>query len=212
VTTVLVTRAARQADELVWRLEAVGYDVVACPVIEVEALGDDPVDVSGYDWVVLTSVNGALELRRRMRGTPSRVAAIGRATADAFGSVDLVPETATQEGLLAELPRPAGRVLFAGAEAARTLVVEELGADFAPLYRTRRLQPPSLPSTDVAIVASPSAAEALADAGATVPVVSIGPETTRAARGAGLLVLAEAATHDLPGMVEAIRSAIPPAS
>ena len=63
---------------------------------------------------IVTSVNGARELRRRMTGTPAHVAAIGRATAEAFGGADLVPAVSTQEGLLAELPRPAGRVLFAG--------------------------------------------------------------------------------------------------
>ena len=49
----------------------------------------------------------------------------------------------TQEGLLAEFPRPAGRVLFAGAEGARRLLVNELEADFVALYRTRELTPES---------------------------------------------------------------------
>ena len=67
-----------------------------------------------------------------------RVAAIGPATADVLGGADLVPSVATQEGLLAELPRPAGRVLFAAAEGARTLLPDELGADVvAPLPHAR---------------------------------------------------------------------------
>ena len=117
---VIVTRPAGQEAELVRGLVALRHEVVHCPLLEVEPLGDEPVDVSGYDWVIVTSVNGARELRRRMTGTPKRVAAIGQATADAFGGADLVPAVSTQEGLLAELPRPAGRVLFAGAEGART--------------------------------------------------------------------------------------------
>jgi uroporphyrinogen-III synthase len=36
--------------------------------------------------------------------------------------------------------------------------------------------------------------------------VSIGPETTRAARAAGIDVVAEAETHDLDGLVEAVRA------
>ena len=68
----------------------------------------------------------------------------------------------TQEGLLAELPRPAGRVLFAGAEGARRLLVDELGADFVALYRTTPLVPDEAPEGDLAVVASPSAARALA--------------------------------------------------
>jgi uroporphyrinogen-III synthase len=211
MTRVLVTRAQEQASELVHRLEALGYVVISYPLIEIEALGDDPVDVEPYDWIVLTSVNGARELRRRMRGQPKRVAAIGRATADAFGHADLVPVVATQEGLLAELPQSPGRVLFAGAENARRLIVDTLGAEFLALYRTRELTPLEVPAGDVALVASPSAARALARAGGALPVVSIGPETTRAAETAGLEVVAEAETHDAAGLVAALEGAVPPA-
>jgi uroporphyrinogen-III synthase len=38
-----------------------------------------------------------------------------------------------------------------------------------------------------------------------VPAVSIGPQTTAAARAAGVRILAEAETHDVDGLVEAIR-------
>jgi uroporphyrinogen-III synthase len=138
------------------------------------------------------------------------VAAIGHATAEAFGGADLVPAVATQEGLLAELPESPGHVLFAGAENARRLVADTLGADFLALYRTRELRPETIPSADVALVASPSAARALADAGAAVPVVSIGPETTRAAHTAGLHVVGQAATHDLEGLLTALRDVVPP--
>jgi uroporphyrinogen-III synthase len=208
VTRIVVTRAKEQAGELVRLLEDGGYEVAVCPLIDVTPLGDDPIDVSSYDWVVITSANGASELRRRMRGRPRRVAAIGRATAAAFGEVDLIPETATQEGLLAELPRPAGRVLFAGAEGARQLIVRALDADFLPLYRTREVRPPALPAGDLAVLASPSAARALAVLELRLPVVSIGPETTRAAEAVGLTVLAEAASHDTPGLVAAVQSVV----
>jgi uroporphyrinogen-III synthase len=134
------------------------------------------------------------------------VAAIGPATAEAWGDVALVAEVSTQEGLLAELPRPAGRVLFAGAEGARRLLVEELGADFAVLYRTKPLRP-ELPAGDLAVVASPSAARALAALSLSIPVVSIGPETSRAAQAAGLDVVAEATTSTVDGLVSAIAEA-----
>ena len=209
MTRIVVTRAREQAGEVVRLLEEVGYEVAVCPLIDVTPLGDEPIDVSGYDWVVITSANGASELRRRMRGRPRRVAAIGRATAAAFGEVDLIPETATQEGLLAELPRPAGRVLFAGAEGARQLIVQALDADFLPLYRTREVRPRALPTGDLAIVASPSAARGLAALELPLPVVSIGPETTRAAEAAGLTVLAEAASHDAAGLVDAAQRVVP---
>jgi uroporphyrinogen-III synthase len=135
------------------------------------------------------------------------VAAIGRATAEAWGDVDLVAEVSTQEGLLAELPRPAGRVLFAGAEGARRLLVEELGADFVALYRTHAAPLAEAPRGDLAVVASPSAARALAAVAPTMPVVSIGPQTSAAAQEAGLAVLAEAAAPSVEALVTAVAGA-----
>ena len=204
---VVVTRPRGQEEELVRGLVALRHDVVHCPLLEIEPLGDEPIDVSGYDWVVVTSVNGARELRRRLTGEPKRVAAIGQATADAFGGADLVPAVSTQEGLLAELPRPAGRVLFAGAEGARRLLVDELRAEFVPLYRTRELVPTAPPEGDLVVLASASAARAFGRLGADIPAVTIGPLTTEAARAAGVEVLREAETHDVAGLLAAIGSA-----
>ena len=189
------------------RLEQLGHEPIVCPLIEIEPLGSEPIEVSGYDWVIVTSVNGARELRRRLRGTPARVAAIGAATAEAFGGADLVPAVSTQEGLLAELPRPAGHVLFAGSEGARRLLADELDADVVTLYRTRELVPDELPEAELVVLASASAARAFGRAGSAIPAVSIGPETTAAARSAGVAVAAEATSHDLDGLLAAIVSA-----
>ena len=202
---VIVTRPAGQEEELVRGLAALRHEVVHCPLLEVEPLGDSPLDVSGYGWVIVTSVNGARELRRRMIGTPTRVAAIGRATADAFGGADLVPAVSTQEGLLAELPQPAGRVLFAGAEGARRLLVDELDADFVPLYRVRELTPAERPEGDLVVLTSSSAARAFARLGLEIPAISIGPQTSAAARELGIDVLREAETHDVAGLLAAVR-------
>ena len=187
-------------------LEALGHEVVICPLVAIESLGDEPLDVSGFDWVIVTSVNGARELRRRMTGTPRRVAAIGRATAEAFGGADLVPAVSTQEGLLTELPRPAGRVLFAGSEGARTLLADELDATFVPLYRTRALRPAKQPAGDLVVLASASAARAFGALELALPAVSIGPQTTAAAREVGVEVVAEAETHDVAGLLAAVTS------
>ena len=186
-------------------LGRMGFRVVVAPVIETEPIETGPIDLSGYDWLVLTSITGARELRPRARGNPRSVAAIGRATAEAWGAkVDLVPEVSTQEGLLAELPRPVGRVLFAGAEDARRLLVDELGADFVALYRTRPVRRSEPVHGDLVVLASPSAARAFGDLGLPIPAVSIGPETTSAAEEAGVKVLHEAETHDLDGLVGAV--------
>jgi uroporphyrinogen III methyltransferase/synthase len=208
---IVVTRPEARARELVRRLEALGHEVVLCPLIDTEPLGDEPVELGPYDWVVVTSRTGAELLARRARGRWPAIAAIGPGTAAALRERGhepaLVPEVSTQEGLLAELPRPAGRVLFAGAEAARGLLVERLGADFQPLYRTLELEPPERPAGDLAVLASASAARAFARLGTAIPAVSIGPETTRAAEAEGVRVAAEAETHDLDGLVTAVERA-----
>jgi uroporphyrinogen III methyltransferase / synthase len=204
---VIVTRPRAQARPLVEALEAIGADVVECPLIEIERTSDDPVDAAGYDWLVVTSSNGADEIARRGRNLP-RVAAVGPGTAEALREHGIepafVPVESSQDGLLREFPRPAGRVLFAAAEGSRRRPIDELGADFVPLYRTRLLAP-APPDGDLVVVASGSAARAYAAVGGAAPAVSIGPETTRVARSAGLTVIGEAVTHDLGGLVAAVR-------
>ena len=154
----------------------------------------------------MTSPNGAEEIVRRGRNLP-RIAAVGPGTAEtlrAHGIVpDFVPRVSSQEGLLAEFPRPAGRVLFAAAENSRRGPIDALGADFVPLYSTRLLSPEPPPG-DVVVLASGSAARAYAWTGGSAPAVTIGPETSRIARSVGLTVAAEAETHDLDGLVGAV--------
>ena len=184
---IALTRPEGRNEELAERLRALGHEVLVRPLIATEPLGDGPVDLEGYDWVVVTSPNGAAELARRARGRAGRTAAIGAATA-------------------AELPSPAGRVLVAAAEGARRLLVDELGADFVALYRTVELAQTAFPDADLVVLASASAARAYAATGARAPAVSIGPQTTAAAREAGVTVTREARTHDLEGLVEACSS------
>ena len=204
----IVTRPRAQARPLVERLEQAAIEVVECPLIEIEHTSDAPVDAAGYDWLVVTSPNGADEVARRGVNLP-RVAAVGPGTAEALRGHGIepafVPRESTQEGLVREFPDRGARVLFASAEGARRTAIDALGADFVPLYRTRLLTPDA-PDGDVVVLASGSAARAYAGVGGRAPAVTIGPETTRVARSVGLDVVAEAATHDLDGLVAAVVS------
>jgi uroporphyrinogen-III synthase len=203
---VVVTRPRDQAGPLVARLEALGHEVVACPLIEIVRTTDEPVDAAGYDWIVITSPNGADEIARRGRNLP-KVAAVGPGTAERLREHGLepafVPRVSTQEGLVAEFPRPSGRMLFAAAENSRRGPIDALGADFVSLYATRLLMPDP-PEGDVVVLASGSAARAYAAIGGDVPAVSIGPQTTLVAQSVGLAVVAEARSHDLDGLVAAV--------
>ena len=208
---VIVTRPRAQAGALVERLEALGHEVVECPLIEIVPTGDDPIDTTGYDWVVLTSPNGAEHFARRRRGPLPRIAAVGPGTAEALRARGiepaLVPRVSTQEGLLDVFPRPPGRVLVAAARGARRTLIDGLGADFVALYDTALVRPERVPEGDLVVLASGSAARSFGALGADVPAATIGPQTTRVAAKLGLRVAAEAPTHDLDGLVEAVRLA-----
>jgi uroporphyrinogen III methyltransferase/synthase len=209
---IVITRPAEQAGPLAERLREAGHEVALCPLVRIEPVGGE-IDTTGYDWVVVTSSNGASELACRRQGPLRRVAAVGPGTAAALRKhgiePDLVPGVSSQEGLLDELPRPAGRVLLAAAEGARPLLVDELGADFVVLYRTVELEPEVVPQGDLVILASASAARAFGRLGLDVPALSIGPQTTTAARELGVKVITEAQTHDLDGLVEAVARLAP---
>jgi uroporphyrinogen III methyltransferase / synthase len=185
--------------------------VVERPLIRIEPIDGPPIRTDGYDWVILTSRIAVDRLFRRLDGPLRRVAVIGPGTADALRKHGvepaLVASESTQDGLLAELPRPAGRVLFAGAAGARDLLVRELEADFVPLYRTVEETPDTLPETDLVVLASASAARALAAVRTDLPCVSIGPATTAEAERSGLRIVSAARRHDLDGLVAAVKLA-----
>ena len=205
---VIVTRPRDQAGPLVARLEELGLEVVECPLIEIEPF-EDAVHVEGYEWVIVTSPNGARELARRANGSLPKVAAVGPGTAETLRELGIepafVPRVSSQDGLLEEFPRSEGRILFAAAEGSRRRAIEALQADFVPLYRTRLVAPEQPPEGDVVVLASGSAARSFAALDADVPAVTIGPQTTKVAQGLGLRVAAEAETHDLDGLVGAVR-------
>jgi uroporphyrinogen-III synthase len=149
--TVLVPRAREQASGLSGMLRARGAEALEVPTIEIRPVAstaelDRAVEAlasGGFDWVVLTSVNGVAALRARAEAVGpgaavlgraagpsgrSRVAAVGPATERAlrdWGVVpDLVPEVATTAALGRAFPAGAGAVLLARADLANP----ELGA------------------------------------------------------------------------------------
>lgn len=203
---VIVTRPEAQAAGLAAALRERGFDPVLCPLIETVPIGDGPIEVDGYDWIVVTSANGATQLAQRHLGQLPRVAAVGAATAQELATygvpVEFVPGDASQHGLVAEFPQPAGRVLFVGAEGTGELLEAELGADVRAVYRTRELVPDPPPSGELVLLASGSAARVWAKLGLDLPAISIGPQTTAAAGAAGVKVVSEARTPDVQGLVD----------
>jgi uroporphyrinogen-III synthase len=143
---VLVGRARHQASALSSALRELGAEVIEIPFIEIKppksfsALDAALKNLSVYDWLILTSVNGVSAVQERIghlgveRSHPRglKVAAIGPATRKAAEQngfrVDLVPGRYVAESVVESLrSQVAGkRVLLARAKVARDVIPREL--------------------------------------------------------------------------------------
>lgn len=162
--TIVVTRAAAQAQRFTQLLEAAGARVIEAPAIVITPPASwEPLDsaltaLSTFAWVVFTSVNGVSMVDRRLSAlgltwsalAGRRVAAIGPATADALREhgvrVDVVPAEYRAEGLVERLRgllARGDRVLLPRAAHTRDVLVtslRNLGVDVVEVaaYVTRR--------------------------------------------------------------------------
>jgi uroporphyrinogen-III synthase len=143
---VLVGRARHQASALSSGLRDLGAEVLEIPFIEIrkprsyKALDEALKNLTEYDWLILTSVNGVDALWERLRkhhlgGKPLRhlkIAAIGPATRQAIEQhgvkVNVVPKEYVAESVVASLRRKVKgkRVLLARAKVARDVIPREL--------------------------------------------------------------------------------------
>jgi uroporphyrinogen-III synthase len=231
--TVVVTRAAEQAGGLATPLVRLGARVVELPTIRIGEPADGGAGLdaalaspSRYDWVVVTSVNGARAVSRRVpdarRLAGVRLAAIGPATAQALAEAhlppDLVPPRFVAESLLEVFPSGSGRVLLARAAVARDVLPDGLRergwtVDVVEAYRTAPARPADdalerLAGADVACFTAPSTFEQfleLAGRSRLAPAVAcIGPVTAAAVRAAGITPAVVAPVHTIPGLVDAL--------
>ncbi len=227
---IVITRAREQAGDLSARLHALGANVVELPTIEIQTTAWNVPDLSIYDWLVFTSVNGVKHFMERIddvRVLRGKICAIGPATRAAVEAlrlkVELMGEEYVAESLLAafEPYDLAGkRVLIARAAVARDVLPEGLrdrGAlvDVLEVYRT--VAPLGLADTaglvsgaDWITFTSSSTVENLmsvmSDLGDT-RVASIGPITSATARKFGIEVATEASPYTVGGLVRAIQHA-----
>src|SRR5262245_33950819 len=172
------------ADEL----ERLGAEVTIVPLIEIRpaegrALEDALESMSGYDWVVLTSVNGVTAVAQGLAGlvgaAGTRVAAVGPVTAEAVRDTGVEPAfvaSRASDDIAAGLGEIAGlRVLLPQADIAEPHLADELrgrGAQVEAVvaYRTVLVEPPMwgilpLRIADAVVLASGSACRSLAAAG-----------------------------------------------
>jgi uroporphyrinogen III methyltransferase/synthase len=146
--TVLVTRAAHQADALVDRLAELGAAVVVQPAIEIRppasaAAADAAIDrLRDFDWIVFSSANGVQHFFDRLASQGldlravghAKLAAIGPGTAAALAAyrlqADLQPEEFRAEALADALAAVARgkRALLVRASRGREALAESMAA------------------------------------------------------------------------------------
>ncbi len=146
---ILVTRAKEQAGELSSLLTGYGAEPIECPTLQVvppeswAELDRALADLSRFQWLVFTSVNGVRPFMDRLQQTELdaralaglRIACIGPRTAEELGRfglrADLIPREYQAEGLIEAL-RAHGvqgqRILIPRAAVAREILPEQLRA------------------------------------------------------------------------------------
>jgi len=234
--TVVVTRPEHQVADFSRLLAARGAQPIEVPMTRLvdagdggAALTDAVARLDDYDWVILTSPNGAerfvqaLESGNRIEGV--QIAAVGPATAAVLTRaripVGLVPERFVAEGLLDVFPGApsgGGAVLLPRAADARAALPEGLRArgwrvDDVAAYRNVALSPTSrdlaaIAAADVITFTASSAVQSFVEqvglSGLPPTVACIGPATTATALELGMSVAVEAETHTLEGLVAAL--------
>ncbi len=167
----LVTRAADQAGEFSYMLEALGATVWECPTIRIvppvttEPLDNAISELNSYSWVIFTSGNAVRFFFDRLQelGLDSRalgkcgVCAVGPKTAAAlapFGiKPDMVPQSYKAEGVIETfrlLDLKGKRILFPKADRARELIpvaLAEFGAEVSDPIAYRNILPDTVDST-----------------------------------------------------------------
>ncbi|MEA3427717.1 MAG: uroporphyrinogen-III C-methyltransferase [Thermodesulfobacteriota bacterium] len=163
---IVVTRAREQASELVKLLSDLGAECLECPAIKVVPPDDwQPLDraienLSSYDWLIFTSVNGANFFFERLfkqnmdvRALSNlRTASIGPATAKRmfdFGlKSDIVPKSYIAESVIEAFANEdikGKRILLPRAKEARPILPVELAkmgaeVDEITAYRTKEVR------------------------------------------------------------------------
>ncbi len=147
--TIVVTRSADRAEQLVAPLQALGAEVIAYAATRIvpcntEALAVAAATLTEYDWVIFTSATSVALLfaatdacgLQAAHWAPVRIAAVGAATASAIREhgvePELVPERFVSEALLAAFAAQrdltGARLLYPAAAGARDVLSDGLRA------------------------------------------------------------------------------------
>jgi len=231
--TIVVTRTQEDCAPWAQALEQHGARAVVHPCIRCETIDDDATRaalshaLADNEWLAVTSARGVraiTELHPAPLPAGLKIAAVGPTTAnyarERFGHVDLTGDGSGASELarrLTHILTPTSRLTLAAADRAghdleEILVPLGVHVERIAVYRTLPLTTGAgldftASPVDAILLASPSAVEGLVRRSTIpddIPIITIGPSTSKAARTAGLHVTGEAARPDLEGLLEAL--------
>lgn len=175
---VWITRARPGAEATAGRVAELGLEPLVLPLLEVRAVGGEPIDLTAVGAVALTSANAAQAFAARTTRRDLAVFAVGEATARAAQLLGFTKtrsaggDVAALGALIADDPAHGGVILIAGAaepagDLLGDLATRGIAARRATLYETAptALSPADLHralAADVAMLHSPKAARILA--------------------------------------------------
>lgn len=145
---VAITRPKERAEDTIKLVEKRGWSAVIVPTVEIVPRKLASVDLSSYDWLVITSASGAVIMHEHFGDALKKIkiACIGPKTREVLErrgvKVALIPKEYRTEVLAEELIKKAGgkRILVARASTGREVLIERLkaAADVTevPLYDT----------------------------------------------------------------------------
>lgn len=218
---VVTTRPER--GELEELLQQYGATVVHVPLTEIIDLPESTLVESSFDWLVVTSANGARR-SQPWADVSTRLCAVGPATASVLGEVanrvvDLIPDSASGEDLVRSFPAAptdGGSVVIVRGEQASNVVrdgLERLGwtVNDVVAYRTEKRSVAQevardAAAADLVLLAASSAADAWASVCTahdlvSPPVIVIGDPTAKTASSRGLPVVGQANPSTVSGLV-----------
>jgi uroporphyrinogen III methyltransferase/synthase len=144
---IVVTRARKQASDLISRLETLGANCLECPTIKTVPPDDwAPLDraiynLSNYDWLIFTSVNGVIYFFERLFESDQdvrslrniRTATIGSVTSEKLRNYgiksDIIPKTYRAESIVEAFAHQSVKnckILLPRAKEARLILPKEL--------------------------------------------------------------------------------------
>jgi len=235
--SVVITRSISQNESLRRLLEARGAHVVEVPLIAIAEPDDEGRErdevlqkFQEFDWVVVTSPNGAERVAPFVAAALAagdavrfpHIASVGDATSRALGTTSTLVAQPARASVLAELfPTGSGSVCVVQGNLADSALVDAIAnkgwtVTRVVAYHTVHLRPPPELMTpalasDVLLLASGSAAHAWFDSfGTQTPsvLVTIRPETTTVAQELGCEVTATAPEQTLESLIDTAVEAI----